>query len=100
MKKIYKKATNILLFSFILVGYISCGPKADLLENQVLPEPEEGTGDNSNSFGDVPTENLEGQLQSGISLAIDFSPHKYQYQRSNSVDVFSGYFSVSNSDFQ
>ncbi len=100
MKKIYKKATNILLFSFILVGYISCGPKADLLENQVLPEPEEGTGDDSNSFGDVPTENLEGQLQSGISLAIDFSPHKYQYQRSNSVDVFSGYFSVSNSDFQ
>lgn len=100
MKKIYKKATNILLFSFILVGYISCGPKADLLENQVLPEPEEGTGDNSNSFGDVPTENLEGQLQSGISLAIDFSSHKYQYQRSNSVDVFSGYFSVSNSDFQ
>lgn len=100
MKKIYKKATNILLFSFILVGYISCGPKADLLENQVLPEPEEGTGDTSNSFGDVPTENLEGQLQSGISLAIDFSPHKYQYQRSNSVDVFSGYFSVSNSDFQ
>lgn len=100
MKKIYKRATNLLLFSFILVGYISCGPKADLLENQVLPEPEEGTGENTDSYGDVPTENLEGQLQSGISLAIDFSSHKYQYQRSNSVDVFSGYFGVSNSDFQ
>lgn len=103
MNIIYK---NILVSAFALVSawaVVSCGPKADLLENQILPEVGEGTGnsgDPSSSLSDVPTENLEGQLQSGLPLVIDFSWHKYQYQRSNSVDGFSGYMSVSNSDFQ
>lgn len=101
MNRISKIVIRMAIMPLFLLGFVYCGPKADLLENQVFPD--KGTseeGDASNSFEDVSTENLEGQLQSGLVYVIDYREHKYQYQRSNSVDAFSGYMSVSNSDFQ
>ena len=99
------KHRNFILKScwFLTMGVlISCGPKADLLENEVIADSGNTEGDTDSGIPteDVPTENLEGQLKNGLTYVIRYVTHSYQYQRSNSIDVFSGYFSVSNSDFQ
>ena len=52
------------------------------------------TGYGSNiALADVTEASMEGQLQTAMSYLIDIRMHKYQYQRSLTIDVFAGYFS-------
>ena len=44
-------------------------------------------------------ETLTGELQSALS-SINSAQHAYQYEFTNSVDVFAGYFTVNRSTFQ
>lgn len=97
MKKIY----NIVLSFLFVAMIVSCGDTYDLAPWQYPAIKEEGGNGNQGVHKqDVETEVLEGQLLSAMSLLINYDMHKYQYQRANSIDVFAGYFTVSNSDFQ
>lgn len=99
------KKTLIYLLAVILTfgmtfNFTSCGPAMDELPWEVIDKDEDdGPGDGFN-YADVETSTLEGNLLSAMPLLLNYAPHKYQYQRSNSIDVYAGYFTVSNSAFQ
>lgn len=76
---------------FILLGLLfSCGPKQEDLP-WVIIEKNEGEK--------TPTDVMEKELLGAMGSMISYSAHAYQYQRSNSIDVYSGYFTVSQNEF-
>lgn len=95
MKRIY----NIILCGLAAIALNSCGNAYDLAPWQHKPIDDESSSEGMHKQ-DVETEVLEGQMKSAMGLMLNYDMHKYQYQRANSIDVYAGYFSVSNSKFQ
>ena len=91
------KRNNIYAIALLgLVGLTatSCGDKLDEYPWQVV---DKGLG-NAGSDGDtegIPTiETIEATMMTGLGEIHSFIVHKYQYQRTNSIDVFAGYTTV------
>lgn len=86
----------IALLGLMGLAATGCGDKLDEYPWQVV---DKGLG-NAGSDGDtegIPTiETIEQTLMTGLREIQSFSnpPHKYQYQRSTSIDVFAGYMTV------
>ena len=79
----------------LLAGSLfSCGPKQELQLWQIdIVQGDE------NATEVTTLETLTGELQSALS-SINSAQHAYQYEFTNSVDVFAGYFTVNRSTFQ
>lgn len=99
MNKIYKYLIISIISISLSLNFTACGPKTDVQLWEVLDE-KDNSGDTEASLADVETSTLEGNLLSAMPLLLNYNTHKYQYQRSNSIDVYAGYFTVSNSAFQ
>lgn len=91
------KRNNIYAIALLgLVGLTatSCGDKLDEYPWQVV---DKGLG-NAGSDGDtegIPTiETIEATMMTGLGQIHSFDVHAYQYQRTNSIDVFAGYTTV------
>lgn len=98
-----KTKNSISIFSFLLLiafSFSRCGDKLNLAPWEYPVVKDENGGGEGSHKQDVETSVLEGQLLSAMPLLLNYQIHKYQYQRANSIDVYSGYFTVSNSDFQ
>lgn len=84
---------NIKIIPLLLLGFVtlfnSCGPKAEDFPWIII----------SSSGEKSKTELMEGQLLGAMGKLIDYGQHAYQYQRSNSIDVYAGYFTVSQNNF-
>lgn len=84
---------NIRILPILLLGILvllsSCGPKDELLPWVIV----------STSSEKSKTELMEGQLLSAMPLLVNYQQHAYQYQRANSIDVYAGYFTVSQNNF-
>ncbi len=100
MRKIFIPIFATMLTLTLLPGFIACGPAMDELPWEVIDEDEKDGPDEGFNYADVETSTLEGNLLSAMPLLLNYAPHKYQYQQANSIDVYAGYFTVSNSAFQ
>lgn len=101
MKKLYKSTFFSGLLGLACLSMTSCGDAFDYPDWQIIDESqdESGSGDNGIDKGDVSDEILVGELKKGLELAIDFDTHKYQYSRTQNIDVFAGYTTVAKSKF-
>lgn len=84
---------------FLAFNFIGCGEAVDIMDSDNVIIDDEQKKEGGVELGNVSPEVLEGELKGGIGLALDFDSHKYQYQRANNIDVFSGYFTVAKSKF-
>lgn len=95
------KTIGIAVFAGIVMFCTnSCGPRIDEYPWQIVDTGGDKDKEEGMTLGDVETSTLEGELLSGLGLGINFQVHNYQYARSNSIDMYAGYFTASNSDFQ
>ena len=87
----FKGLLTILLCIPFLVACedVNYGPQAGEINDGT---DKSGYGSNV-ALADVTEASMEGQLQTAMDYLIDIRMHKYQYQRSLSIDVFAGYFS-------
>jgi hypothetical protein len=100
MKNLLSYFTIASLIFSLAFQFTACGPAMDELPWELIDQDEDkGPGEGFN-YADVETSTLEGNLLSAMPLLLNYAPHKYQYQRANSIDVYAGYFTVSNSAFQ
>jgi hypothetical protein len=95
-----KSLLLVFLITSLAFNLYSCGPRIDEYPWQIIDNQGENNKEEGMTLGDVETSTLEGELLSALSLGINFQVHNYQYQRANSIDMYAGYFTVSNSDFQ
>ena len=78
----------------------SCGDAFDYPDWQIIDDSQDtGSSEGGVDRGDVADDILEGELKVALGLAIDFDTHKYQYSRTQSIDVFAGYTTVAKSKF-
>lgn len=96
MKRIIR---NIALCGFVSLAVAGCGDKYYLAPWESAVTKNDSTSESTHKQ-DEETSVMEGQLLSAMPLLVNYEVHKYQYQRANSIDVYAGYFTVSNSDFQ
>lgn len=96
MKSMNSKRIFLGLFLFAFV-FSSCGPQ--LFDYPWEAKDEENGGGGGAGGGVATLEVVEKQLISAMPLLIEYGEHAYQYMRGNSVDVFAGYFTPSNSEF-
>ncbi|MGL4293089.1 MAG: SusD/RagB family nutrient-binding outer membrane lipoprotein [Bacteroidales bacterium] len=100
MKKLYKQ----ILWGFLsasLFSLSSCGDKFDLKPWEIIDDAQDqGNEEEGVNKGDVTLDVLEGELLQGLPYMLLFDAHKYQYARSQNIDVFAGYFTVSKSKFE
>lgn len=95
-KNIYK----IMLLGCLGLSVASCGDAGiDDLPWQVVDNNADGGEDGGSAEGAPTLETLEGELMSGLRSMQSFAEHKYQYQRTNNIDVFAGYMGVSQNQF-
>lgn len=86
------------------LGMASCG---DQLKDYpwMIPSNNDGGDDSEGSV--VTMDVIEGEMKTCIPFMLNYSheptgtwaPHKYQYQRSNSVDNYAGYWTVTKANF-
>ena len=86
---------NKFIYSIAFVGLLgltatSCGDKTDDFPWQIVNK-----NDSDLSQIDI----IEASLMTGLREIQSFEVHKYQYQRTNSIDVFAGYTTVCKSNF-
>lgn len=99
MKKTYKPFL-IGLMSVSLFAQYGCGDKLELKPWEIIDDAQDQGGDDGVNKGDVTLDVLEAELLQGLPYMLLFDAHKYQYARSQNVDVFAGYFTVSKSKFE
>lgn len=90
----------VALFGLLGLTVAGCGDKTDEYPWQVVDKSEgTGSGEDGGNSGAPTIETLEATLMSGLREIQSFDNHKYQYQRTNSIDVFAGYTTVSQNQF-
>lgn len=103
MKKIIFSSCLMLLCSAGSLMLQSCGD-----ELKAYPWIyEEGEGGNEKEESNVTMTIIEGEMKYCIPLMLNYShetggswaPHKYQYQRSNSIDNYAGYWTTTKANF-
>lgn len=93
------KIYAIALCGLIGLSVASCGDKIDEYPWQIVDKGT-GTGSGDSDTSGAPTiETLESTLMTGLRELQGFAVHKYQYQRTNTIDVFAGYLGVSQNQF-
>ncbi|MEG1905556.1 MAG: SusD/RagB family nutrient-binding outer membrane lipoprotein [Bacteroidales bacterium] len=97
MKNIYRSFFKGLIGCSLMMQY-GCGDKLDLHPWQIIDEKQDAT--DGPNLGDVALDVLEGELAEGLPYMLFFDTHKYQYARSQNIDVFAGYMTVSKSKFE
>ncbi len=88
----YKIAFCSLVFSFAMA---SCGDKLDEYPWQIVDKTTSSDSDDSGTDGAPSISTIEGELITGLRDLQSFDVHAYQYQRTNTIDVFAGYLGVS-----
>lgn len=100
MKKTLRYFLMTVITGSLAFSFTACGPKSEIQLWEVIDE-DEGSGPSEGfNYADVETSTLEGNLLSAMPRLLNYNAHKYQYQRANSIDIYAGYFTVSNSAFQ
>lgn len=97
MKNIYRSFIQGLIGCSLFMQY-GCGDKLNLHPWQIIDDLQDVT--DGPNLGDVSLDVLEGELAEGLPYMLYFDTHKYQYARSQNVDVFAGYMTVSKSKFE
>ncbi len=103
MKKTFIKSLMILACGAALTGLTSCG-------DELKPYPwivDDTTSEEDPSTTVVTMDDVEGELKGGIPFLLNYSheptgtwaPHKYQYQRTNSIDNYAGYWTTTKANF-
>ena len=91
MNKLIQSLGTVLLAGTLF----SCGPKQELKMWQIdIVQGEE------NATEVTTLETIIGELQTALSNAVTSAQHAYQYENTNTVDVFAGYLAVNRSTFQ
>lgn len=90
---------NVLLTGLVSISVVSCGDAIDDFPWQIVDNSSQSDGGSGSEGGAPSAETVEGELQSALKAIICFDNHAYQYQRSNSIDVFAGYMGVSQNQF-
>lgn len=91
MNKLIQSLGTVLLAGTLF----SCGPKQELKLWQIdIVQGEE------NATEVTTLETIIGELQTALSNAVTSAQHAYQYENTNTVDVFAGYLAVNRSTFQ
>lgn len=92
------KIKNILALTLLSSAFFSsCGPKDMdnypwLVNNDATQEEQTGKG------ADDP-EAMAKEMKGSLALILAPQEHKYQYQRANTVDVYAGYWTVTQNKF-
>ncbi len=97
-----KHIISSLLISTLALGAVSCGPLEGERYPWELQEKEADKKQEKDSKGNKGAENLEvlaQEMKAGMAKVLNPVEHKYQYQRANSIDVYAGYWTVSQNKF-
>ncbi|MEG0950119.1 MAG: SusD/RagB family nutrient-binding outer membrane lipoprotein [Bacteroidales bacterium] len=81
-----------------LTGLTGCGDKWDEYP-WLVGRNEEVSQDDEAGLGATDVTVLEKELRGCIGAMIDYNSHPYQYQRSNSIDNYAGYWTTSQNNF-
>ncbi len=89
------------LFFLMTVTLISCGDRFPPQEPWLVGSQEEVNEGDEDGLGAVDIEVLEKELKGAIPQMLDYASkgHEYQYERSNSIDNYAGYWTTSQNNF-
>lgn len=100
MKTIYRnRIKNLTIGITLLTSLSACGPQFMEEYPWMVGKQEEVSQDDEAGFGATDITVLEKELAGAICTMINYEPHAYQYQRSNSVDNYAGYWTTSQNNF-
>ena len=99
MKKRYIYA--VALSGLLGLTVAGCGDKLDEYPWQVVDKSMGSAGEDGETDGIPSIETIEATMMDGLRQIQSFAnpPHKYQYQRSTSIDAFAGYMTVTKNIF-
>lgn len=90
------------VFAFIATGtFVGCGDRFVDEAPWLVGSQEEANSAGEDGLGETNIEALEKELLGAIPLMINYATkgHEYQYERSNSIDNYAGYWTTSQNNF-
>lgn len=96
----YNKITNILIIALVSIFVLSsCGP----LETEKYPwlsyNDNKDSSQTDQGQGATDPEAMAKEMKGAMGLLLSPESHAYQYQRANTIDVYAGYWTVSQNKF-
>lgn len=100
MKAIYRnRIKNLTLGATLLASLSSCGPRFMEEYPWMVGKQEEVSQEDEAGLGATDITVLEKELAGAISQMLNYQEHAYQYQRTNSIDNYAGYWTTSQNNF-